>query len=325
MAQTLRPDSTVTQGSWAGQDAGTSLHTYVDEVSASDADYLMSADNVNTTCELGLADPGSTPNSGTCTVRYRWAAGRTGKSLTLQAHLYEGATLRQSGTAHSTPATSFVDASFTFTYGDISDWTDLRLRFTTSNNGGGGQDGRISWTEVEVPDGAVVETIVGADSDHGHAADGSTLLQAHDLTVAESAHGHAADGSTLVQAHDLTVAGADHAHSVDNVGVSETTDIPVAGTAHAHAADGSTIVQQHTLAIDESAHAHSADNVATGQHFTLEVADSTHSHSVDGTTLPLQYTQSPDESSHAHVAGNVVVSSATWEDPHWRRRVGAYR
>jgi hypothetical protein len=53
-----------------------------------------------------------------------------------------------------------VQASFTFSAGDITDWTNVRLRFTQTNSGGGGnaRGSAVSWAEIEAPAAAAVLT-----------------------------------------------------------------------------------------------------------------------------------------------------------------------
>ncbi len=156
MAQFLRPDSNVTQTSWTGGFEG------IDEATASDADFSYGANNnANARLEVGTSNPVDTPDpAGTATVRWRYAKvssgtlSGTGGTVNQTCGVYEGGTLIGSSTV--TTGGSWTGASFTFSAGDITDWTDVRLRFTQTNSGGGGnaRGSAVSWAEIEAPDAA---------------------------------------------------------------------------------------------------------------------------------------------------------------------------
>lgn len=154
MAQFLRPDSNVTQTSFTGGFAD------IDESTASDADFAYGANNTAAVLEVGLSNPSGTPASGTTTVRYRVAktnAGTvdgSGNSVTVTAEVYQGTTLISSDTARTADGT-WTAYSWTPNMASVTDWTDLRLRFTTSASGGGPsvrRGGAVSWAEMETPD-----------------------------------------------------------------------------------------------------------------------------------------------------------------------------
>jgi hypothetical protein len=157
MAQFLRPDSNVTQTSWTNGFAA------IDEATPSDADFSYGASNSNSArLEVGTTNPVDTPDpAGTATVRWRRAkvtsAGAlsgTGGTVNQTCGVYEGATLISSSTITTTGA--WVESTFTFSAGGISDWTDVRLRFTQTASGGGGnaRGSAVSWAEIEAPDAA---------------------------------------------------------------------------------------------------------------------------------------------------------------------------
>lgn len=157
MTQFLRPDSNVTQTNWTNGFAN------IDEAVASDADFAYGANNSSTaTLEVGLSNPPLTPaDTGTCTVRWRYAKvssgtlSGTGGTVTQTCGIYQGATLITSSTV--TTSGAWTAGSFTFNASSITDATDLRLRFTQSASGGGGnaRGSAVSWAEVEVPDPAL--------------------------------------------------------------------------------------------------------------------------------------------------------------------------
>lgn len=192
MAQFLRPDGNVTQTSFTGGFAE------IDESTASDADFAYGANNTAAVLEVSLSNPADTPDTGTCTVRYRIAktnAGTvsgTGNSVNITCEVYQGASQVAADTAKTTSGT-WTDYSFTFSTGLVSDWTDLRLRFTTTNSGGSPANrrgGAVSWAEIEAPDApAAVD---------GNAT-GSTLTGTTSLAAEGSATGSASySGDTLL-------------------------------------------------------------------------------------------------------------------------------
>jgi len=161
MAQFKRPDSNVTQTNF------TNGFAQIDEVTPSDADYAYSANNTIGTLEVGLSNI-SDPQSGTCTVRYRHAqsdddAGTIapssgGNNVTITCSVYQGTSLIVADTGQTANAGSFVQRSFTFSTSLVTNWSDLRLRFTTTASGGSPAARRgaaVSWAEVETPDAAV--------------------------------------------------------------------------------------------------------------------------------------------------------------------------
>lgn len=151
MSQFLRPDSNVTQTRFTGG------YAEIDESSANDADLAYANATGTSTLEVGLSNPGGAPSAGTVTIRYRVAktdnAGSpngSGPDSTFNAYLYEGATLIDSDTTRTISSASFTTFTWNPNTAGVSDWSDLRLRFTAtyaSNRGSG-----ISWAELEAPD-----------------------------------------------------------------------------------------------------------------------------------------------------------------------------
>lgn len=167
MAQFLRPDSDITTTSF-NTSTGSTFYTLLDEISPSDADYAWSDNNANATLEVGLSNPGATPESGTCTCRYRIAKTNngtvtgTGSNPPTQGFVYEGATLIASDT-NRTPTATWTTYSFTFSTSLVTSFNDLRFRLEVSSTGGRPADRRgsaVSWAEVETPDGAVTRYVL---------------------------------------------------------------------------------------------------------------------------------------------------------------------
>lgn len=206
MAQFLRPDGNVTQTSFTGGFAD------IDESTASDADFAYGADRTASTLEVSLTDPSGTPGSGTCTVRYRIAKvdggvypGTGGNSLTITAEVYEGASLIAGGGAITAPD-AWTDQSFTFAASGVTDWNNLRLRFTTTSSGGSpanARGGAVSWAEIETPDAAPLEVVAA-----GGLSFAGALTKTASLSSAVLGQVSLAGALSLVKSVSQTVAGA---------------------------------------------------------------------------------------------------------------------
>jgi hypothetical protein len=152
-AQFLRPDSNIEVTSYTGGFAD------IDEVVADDNDFAVAGINSSVpTLVVGLSNPPLVPGGTQCTVRWR-SAKRNGNSsigsgndFTATCAVLQGATVLASDSY--TPA-SFATRNFTFSRGDVTDFNDLRLRFTQTASGGTNNNQRsglaVSWAEVEAP------------------------------------------------------------------------------------------------------------------------------------------------------------------------------
>jgi hypothetical protein len=172
VAQFLRPDSNVTQTSF------TNGFAEIDESTASDADFAFGANNTAAVLEVGLGNPSGTPGSGTTTVRYRVAKTNAGvldgggNAVTVTVGVYQGTTLIAADTPRTANGT-WAGYSYTPDMSGVTDWSDLRLRFTTSASGGSPaarRGGAVSWAEIEAPDapagitGTMAATETGSDT-----------------------------------------------------------------------------------------------------------------------------------------------------------------
>ena len=158
MSQFLRPDSNVTQTNF------TNGFAEIDETSASEADYAYGANNSSAVLEVGLSNPGGTPGAGPCTVRYRIAKSTNGSivssgtGVATYCHVYQGGTLIASD-GPKTPTGTWTSYSFTPDLSGVTDWNDLRLRFTCDSAAVGVvRNVAVSWAEIEVPDAAPTAT-----------------------------------------------------------------------------------------------------------------------------------------------------------------------
>lgn len=130
--QFLRPSSDISTGAWQPNPSSpATLYDKIDEETADDADYIFTT-TINTTCEVALSAPSGTPGAGSRIVRWRSPAGYSPNGgITV--------TLMQGTTQIAQWTTPAVAANTTYTHtlsqaeaDSITDYSDLRLRFTSS-------------------------------------------------------------------------------------------------------------------------------------------------------------------------------------------------
>lgn len=126
MAQFGRPTSDIAAGDW-----GTApLFDKVDEVSASDADFITGTGDLP--CELALGAV-TAPLAGTVTIRVRYRKDDGVVDIVdLACALLEGSTVIATHDFTNIPDT-WTTGSFTLSTGErdaITDWANLRLRLT---------------------------------------------------------------------------------------------------------------------------------------------------------------------------------------------------
>lgn len=158
MTQYARPDNDITR---TNVNSGT--YTDVDEVTASDSDYLYGTNNTAVTYECSLQNP-TDPNIHTGhTIRYRvvktysGTPSGTGSTTYVTAYLYQGGTLIATDTQRTLDGT-WTQYDWTISEAEaanITDYSDLRVRFYSPASGGSVSNRRsvgLSWVVVEVPD-----------------------------------------------------------------------------------------------------------------------------------------------------------------------------
>lgn len=161
MAQLLRPISTITdQGNYTGATA----HGSVDGTAPDTGDYWNGNDNQTDVLEVLLTDlSASEPGGGTCTVSIYETVSDTdsapaagGSSVTYDLEVYEGATQRAARTGITpTDSTFTLDNNLTFAASAITDWSNVRVRFTSYGTGGapaGRRGAAISYIDISAPD-----------------------------------------------------------------------------------------------------------------------------------------------------------------------------
>lgn len=162
MAQFIRPVLDIT----ALGAGGSGSYVYIDEASFNDSDYISSNDNTNVTYEAKFSSGSDPTVSGSHIVRWRQAQADTnvapssgGTASSYSAYLYQGGTLIATlVSAETSNESSFLAKTYVLTVGEsdnITDYTDLRIRFDFSGGGGPAANRRgvaISWAEMELPD-----------------------------------------------------------------------------------------------------------------------------------------------------------------------------
>jgi hypothetical protein len=159
MSQFARPDGDTTiTGLWVNEAAGTTnLFQSIDEVTASDTDYVQSASNPDGTAlyECGLSNATDPAVSTGHVIRYRMGKDITaGRTINVDVALYQGTSLVVSWTHLDMDAAASHEQTLTGPQTDaITDYADIRFRFNpTATGGGAARKARIYWIEMELPD-----------------------------------------------------------------------------------------------------------------------------------------------------------------------------
>ena len=159
MTQYARPDSdTANDGNWTGETtmSGEVLYTQIDEASADDDDYISGDDGScgGVNCQVGLSDVDD-PSSATNHKVYYRITDEDGSGSTLLVKLMQASTVIASQTTDLTE--EFVTYNFTLSSteaNNISDYSNLRLDFTFTDDECMGLVGKISQAYFECPDAA---------------------------------------------------------------------------------------------------------------------------------------------------------------------------
>lgn len=152
--QYARPSSDIGSDiTWTTESSGTTnIYTSIDEETASDTDYIYSQANKTGYYETGLSSVTDPASSTGHTVRWRSKDSSTKKTLSATMGLYQGTTLIASQSQAISDTITTYTYTLTGTEADsITDYTDLRIRFTITSNGGGGNEMEVYWAELEVP------------------------------------------------------------------------------------------------------------------------------------------------------------------------------
>ena len=165
MAQTARPDADISDGDWVNQSGNnTNLFASIDESTASDSDYIVATDSgmgmgSDIVTIIGLEDMDEPDGNASHTIKYRATEDSGMSAMSLKVELLEGSTSRKSVT-NSSLGGSFTTYTINLSEaeaGNISDYTNLRLRFTANDGMGMGNSCKVSWAEFSAPDAAASE------------------------------------------------------------------------------------------------------------------------------------------------------------------------
>jgi hypothetical protein len=162
MAQFARPSVDVTLNAWTTQSgATTNLWSAIDEVDASETDYVSQASpgSNNNLYEVRLAAVTTPLIKRYHAVRYRYRKSQAlGNVRNLTVGLYQGTTLIAANAVHNDITVAWTEGAFLLTVAQanaITDYTNLRLRFTPSGVTSGSTARRmvqVSWAQLRVPD-----------------------------------------------------------------------------------------------------------------------------------------------------------------------------
>jgi hypothetical protein len=170
------PSSTVSgTPQWRGSDGGSSLHTYVDEATPDDSDFISDGTNLGTSVRLGL--PNITPQANTATITISFRIGWTGTNggtagvnvMSLSLRDGAGTTIHTDNSLNGyvTPGAhgnvAYATVSFTLSPSEITsiaNWNGMSLQI--SDGGGGvGYAGSVtcSWMQFSIVGGTAVDLV----------------------------------------------------------------------------------------------------------------------------------------------------------------------
>lgn len=155
MAQFARPDSDVQTTSW-NCSTGTEFFELINEVTASDGDYVYTDPMGTSTLIVGLSDV-TDPESGSGhTIRFRAKSANASKGPeSCECLLYEGGTQRATTGAQALTRDTYNTCQYTLSAAEadsIGNYNNLRLEFVPVPGSGANDEVYVSWAELEVPD-----------------------------------------------------------------------------------------------------------------------------------------------------------------------------
>jgi hypothetical protein len=153
MPQFARPESDITTTNWTRSTGSNAFYTYINETTANNDPYVQTQ-TTNSGLEVKLSAVTNPQSTSDHIVRIRnWMVG-TGGPEARTILLLQGATTIAtliSGNLVRTVGTENVITLTGAQAGAITDYSDLRLRFTATTLASG-ETYRVSWAELEVPD-----------------------------------------------------------------------------------------------------------------------------------------------------------------------------
>jgi len=183
-----RPSADTTINDWTDQSAGTTnIYTGIDEVTASDTDYVRGATKGTALYETLLTSMTDPVSSSGHTFNYRYQkSASAGVILTFQVCLFQGGTSIACDAQDTNVPNGWVDGTYTLSAGEadsITNYADLRLVMTPGTSGGGaGRWVQVSFAELQIPDASghapvtVTDTFTFSESEisnHGFTQSGT--------------------------------------------------------------------------------------------------------------------------------------------------------
>jgi hypothetical protein len=149
MTQYMRPISDINTGWTPDPPTAGKRYVCIDEEVPDDSDSILAIANYYQECKLSA--PADTPSSGECVLKFRASRDLSG---TITPSIRQGATIIKTGSAVS-PSSFPTFTQYTLTLSaaemaNITDWSDVRVRFAASTSGWCGV--YVSWAVLEVPD-----------------------------------------------------------------------------------------------------------------------------------------------------------------------------
>jgi hypothetical protein len=224
----MRPISTVTD---SGNFTGATAHGSVDGTAPDTGDYWNGTDNATSVLEVLLDDlSGTPPGSGTCTVSIYEAESDTdvapasgGGSPTYDIEVYEGATQRASRAGiTATESTFTLDSALTFTASSITNWADVRVRFTSNGAGGSPANRRgvaASYIEISTPDASLDADVPTNVATVALTAQTATVASADNVTASTAAIALTGQTASVGSEQNVTANTATLALTAETAGV----------------------------------------------------------------------------------------------------------
>lgn len=152
MAQFARPNSDISNTGWSPS-TGTTLWGCVDEVTASDTDFITGT-STSAVCTIGLSSVEDPLTDSGFTFRIRAKANGSGAGERWTVELRQGATLIRTVASNATLARTWTDISvglLTIQSELITDFSALSV-YITPTSAGASESVDVSWIEFEIPD-----------------------------------------------------------------------------------------------------------------------------------------------------------------------------
>lgn len=167
MPEYARPDSDIQTTGW-NCSSGSDLFELVNEVTASDTDYVYTNAMAGNTLIVGLGDVTDPQMNTGHIIRFRAKSANASKGPeSCECLLYENGTQRATTGAQGLTRDSFNTYTYTLTTTEadsISNYANLRLHFIPDPSSGTNDEIHVSWAELEIPSGLISINTWGCNS-----------------------------------------------------------------------------------------------------------------------------------------------------------------